>query len=358
MGSNHGGLNDGTEDRIERSLLRCLEWSQMGRHRKVLTEVERMLPRVSRHPKLEARLLIWKAQALLEMGCAERALTPASRSWDLEASPHACHLMSSVLDSLGDPEGSEEQLRLGWGLFPEATHLPVELAVFLSHQGRLPEALDTLDEVRIDDRIPDDLQVFLFGLRANLLAAMGRWAEAEEVLQEGVDLHPDSPVLEDTHDAICGARARQKAEHELAISWQQSLVDLDGGPGEVDDAILRCGAVNELSELVILAARRLWRAYLEGRGARPQAPDSWGAALLLAIQEIDGEQPSAAALARSTRCNPAGVRSVLARLRSFLKDLDPEFSALAFAAHSNPRLRGALAGTVLQEGPGDVIPFR
>ena len=66
--------------RIERALRRCLEWSRSGRHLKIITEVDRALPAIGNQPELEAQLLIWKAQALLAMGLAERAFPPASLS--------------------------------------------------------------------------------------------------------------------------------------------------------------------------------------------------------------------------------------------------------------------------------------
>jgi tetratricopeptide (TPR) repeat protein len=352
-----GGSSDTTRRRVEQSLERCLEWSRLGRHRKVVSEVDRTLPILSDHPQLEATLLIWKAQALLAMGHAERAIDPASRSWELDPSPHACHLQSNALEALGDLDGSEDLLRMGWRLFPEAVHLPVQLAVVLSDQARHPEALDILDEIEIDDRVPEDLQIFLFGMRSNLLAAMGRWAEAEEALKDGLGFHPTSQLLDDARDVLKHARRRARAEESLSISWRNGLTELDGVAGEVDDAVRRCGAVNELPELVILAARRLWRAFVEEKGPRPHAPDPWSAALILAILEIDGDRPPIVDIARSIRSNPSSVRSVLKRLREFVDSLDSEIRMRAFAALANPRLDGAPSKPHINERPADVVPF-
>lgn len=357
MVRNPRGSSDGTRRRVEKSLESCLEWSRLGRHRKVVTEVERTLPIVSDHPQLEATLLIWKAQALLAMGYPDRALPPASRSWELDPSPHACHLQSNALEALGDLDGSEKLLRMGWRLFPEAVHLPVQLAVVLSDQGRLPEALDILDEIQVDDRIPDDLQIFLFGMRSNLLAAMGRWAEAEEALRDGLGFHPESELLGDAQDALKHARRRARAVDALVASWRDGLSDLDGVAGEVDEAVVRCGAVNELPELVILASRRLWRAFVEQERPKLHAPGPWSAALILAILEIDGDRPSIASIARSVRSKPSSVRTVLSRLRDFLSSLDPEMRLRAFAAHSNPRLEGARSTQRSNERLADVVPF-
>ena len=113
MVSDARGSSDDTRRRVEKSLESCLEWSRLGRHRKVVAEVERTLSIVSDHPQLEATLLIWKAQALLAMGYPDRALPPASRSWELDPSPHSCHLQSNALEALGDLDDSEELLRMG-----------------------------------------------------------------------------------------------------------------------------------------------------------------------------------------------------------------------------------------------------
>jgi len=357
MGGNHSNGLDDTRSRVERSLERCLEWTHLGRHRKVIAEVDRILPEVEDHRQFRATLLIWRAQAHLAMGCAELALPSASMSWELEPSPHACHLQSNALEAIGDLEGTEELLRMGWQLFPDAVHLPVQLAIVLSEQARIPEALDILECIPFDDRIPEDLRVFLFSMRSNLLAATGRWAEADEVLRDGLGSHPESRLLEEAHDTLLSARRRSNAEKALAASWLEGLGEVKGVAGEVDDAIIRCSAVNELSELLCLAARRLWRAYLDNRDARPQAPDTWGVALILATLEIDGDRSSIVGMARSVGTNPSSTRAVLKRFRTFLASLDLEFKARAFAAHTNPRLDGTPTPARRDHRPANVLPF-
>jgi tetratricopeptide (TPR) repeat protein len=322
------GSSDETRRRVEQSLERCLEWSRLGRHRKVVAEVDRTLPILSNHPQLEATLLIWKAQALLAMGYPDRALPPATRSWELDPSPHACHLKSNALEALGNLEESEELLRMGWRLFPDAVHLPVQLAVVLSDQARHPEALDILDEIEVDERIP-----------------------------AGLGFHPESELLGDAQDALKHARRRARAEDALAASWRDELTVIDGVAGEVDDAIVCCGAVNELPELVVLAARRLWRAFVEQENPKLHAPDPWSAALVLAILEIDGDPRTIVTIARSVRSNPSSVRTVLSRLRNFLSSLDAEIRMRAFAAHRNPRLDGVPSTPQFNERPADVVPF-
>jgi tetratricopeptide (TPR) repeat protein len=342
--------------RIERALRRCLEWSRTGRHLKIITEVDRALPAIGDQPELEAQLLIWKAQAHLAMGDPDAAHPAASRSWDLDPSPHSCHLLSNALAAVGQPDDAEEFLKSGWDLFPDAYHLPVQLAILLADQGRHPEALDTIELLPQGAPVPTDLQVFLLGLHANLLAAVGRWGEADGVLREGRFRHPESDLLEDAHVSLGAAWERFRAHEALADSWEEGLTSLDGVAAEVDEAVMRQGSINELSKLVILGARRLWRAYLEAHQPRLQSPQPWGAALLIAILELDGAEPSIAAMARPTRAPVSTTRSALARFRRFLGELDANMARRAFAATSNPQLDESPSPKSEEEG-GIIIPF-
>jgi tetratricopeptide (TPR) repeat protein len=344
------------ESRIQRALERCLEWSQQGRHRRVLSEVERLLKIARGDRHLEAQLLIWKAQALLSMGQPDRALTAASDSWELSSSPHACHLMSTSLNAVGETDQAEELLAMGVGLFPEAIHLPVQLAMMLADQGRLPESLEVLDRVSPTTQLPDDMQVFLVGLRANLLATIGRWSEAEAVLEEGLGRHPGSELLLETHHSISLEWNRKMAEESLAESWREAMEPLDGVAAEVDEAVVHGAAMLELDELLGLAARRLWRSFHACEAVRLQSPEAWGAALVTAVLELDGFRPSAAAVARATGSNPSTLRSALRRLRRYLDDLDPGFARRAFGAVSNPRLDDQIPDP-LALTRGTVVPF-
>jgi tetratricopeptide (TPR) repeat protein len=342
--------------RIERALRRCLEWSRAGRHLKIINEVDRALPIIGDQPRLEAQLLIWKAQAHLTMGDPENAHPAAHRSWNLDPSPYACHLLSNALAAVGQPDDAEHLLKNGWELFPGAYHLPVQLAILLSDQGRHPEALDTIDLLPHGAPMPDDLQVFLLGLHANLLASMGRWGEADGVLREGRFRHPESDLLEDAHLHLGEAWSRFRARESLSDSWLAGLVELDGVAFEVDEAVIRQGSIHELPNLVVLGARRLWRAYLEIRQPRLHSPQPWGLALLVAILELDRQRPSVAAMARPSRLSEATVRSALRRFRLFLSGLDSNMAHRAFAATTNPRLDEATTASFENQG-GSVVPF-
>jgi tetratricopeptide (TPR) repeat protein len=324
---------------IEQGLMHCAEWSREGRHRRVLTEVEQMLGSAGHQPGLEAALLLWKAQALLAMGCADRALPAAMRSWELQASPHACHLIASSAHSLGDAEQAEEMLRLGWRLFSDATHLPLQLAMMLTEQGRLPEAIETLDDLPVDGgHLSPELDEFLYGLRANLLATVGRWDEAEAALEDGICDHPDSSFLLEAHDALNEAASRSRAEKRLLQSWGRTLEPLDGDLADVDNAIVRCGAILDRARIEVLAARRLWRAFARSSRTHPQAVEPWAAALLLAAAELDGRPMVISATARAIAVSAATVRRALARIRAYLETLAEEFVVRSFAVRRNPRL--------------------
>lgn len=351
------GSDSGSEiPRIERALRRCLEWSRSGRHIKIINEVDRALPAIGDQPQLEAQLLIWKAQAHLAMGDPDSAQPAASRSWHLDPSSYACHLLSNALVAVGQPDDAENLLKSGCDLFPDAYHLPVQLAILLSDQGRHPEALDTIDALPRGAPVPDDLQVFLLGLHANLLAAVGRWGEADGVLKEGRFRHPDSDLLEEAHHSLGGAWDRYRRQKTLSDSWSAGLAPLDGVASEIDDAIIEQGSLNELPRLVILAARRLWRAYFEAHHPRVQNPQPWGAALLAAILELDGVTPPVTAMARVTRTPVSTTRSALTRIRRFLGSLHSDLARRAFAAMTNPQLKEASAPSTAAES-GTVVPF-
>ncbi len=344
-------------ERVERALARCLEWSARGRHRKVLSEVERLLPLANDRGSIRARLLVWKAQALVAMGFGERALQAASQSWEIEASPHACHLIAAASASVGEDEQAEEVLRIGWGLFPSAGHLPVQLAMLLADQGRLPEALEVLDSITSPNDLPDELQVFLFGLRANLLATLGRWSEAEVMLREGLRRHPDAELLRDTRDRLLATESRMRAEEALEASWRAALDPLEGVDAEVDDALVRLGVVLEAPELVTTAARRLWRAFRVADPVRPQSPDPWAVAALVAVLELDGLQPSVASAARTVRANPSTVRAAARRVRRWINGLAPEIARRSFAAAANPRLDEPTERPPGRQRSGAVLAF-
>jgi hypothetical protein len=246
--------------------------------------------------------------------------------------------MSNALYGLGEADRCEDLLRAGCEVFPDAVHLPIQLAMVLADQGRLPEALDVLDDLPEETVLIEDLHAFVTGFRANLLATLGRWSDADAVLRDGLGRDPQSELLHSTREEIARERRRAEARGSLLRSWR-AVLDAPGGRGDdVEAAIEACGASIEESPLVVAAARRMWRAFRDADPVRPQSPEPWAAAMLLCVLELDGAAPTAAAMARATRTSADTVRSAARRGREFLAGMSPELRERAFAAEANPRL--------------------
>ncbi|HHQ48971.1 MAG TPA: tetratricopeptide repeat protein [Acidobacteria bacterium] len=341
--------------RVERLVERCADWVLQERHRKVLVEIEKILPSVHDTPELEAQLLLWKAQALLATGAPERALAVASRSWDLDASPHACYLAAEALLQLGESDRAEELLQTGCAVFPGAPHLAMALAMLLADQGRMPEALRVVEEIELSPEEPAQTHVFRAGFHANLLASMGRWDEAMAVLDATLGEHPGSELLARTREDLRNHRARMLAAATLTASWR---VELGASPPpwpDVEEEIVHLARTFEAGDLLPMAACRLSRAYAHATGVRPRQPAPWALALLLTVMKLDGEAPATAPFARAAHVSPSSVRPIRRRLDGFLADLEPEIVLRSFGCTANPRLdeppaRGDAGGTV--------VPFR
>jgi len=350
------GAGDPTALRVERLVERCAAWILQERHRKVLTEIEKVLSSVRDKPELEAQLLLWKAQALLATGAPERAWSVASRSWDLDPSPHACYLAAESLLHLGENDRAEELLEAGRSTFPAAPHLSLALVMLLADEGRIPEALRVIEDTVLSPDEPPQTEVFRAGLHANLLASMGRWDEAMEVLDATLGEHPGAELLTETRRDLNHHRWRAMAARKLAESWRAELEALPSPQPAVEDEIIRLAQVFEAGQLLPLAARRLFRAYSHATGVQPRHQSAWALALLLSIMELDGEKPSTAPFARAARISPSSVRSIRRRLGSFLATLEPGFARRSFACESNPRMEDRLPSQ--PEGHGTVVRFQ
>ena len=339
---------------VERTLEQCLQWTQLGRHRKVLSEVERTLPLARRETSLLAELLLWKAQALLNMSLPERARGAAERSWELLPSPYSCYLLASSQYASGLEDEAEETFRVGMELFPEAQHLAVHLATVLAEQGRVSEALQLFEELtEASEEAPDELQIHIIGLHANLLAVAGRWREAESLLRDGLDRFVGNELLEEALSSLLEARRYQSAVRRLESSWRQ---ELDEQPmDDLEEAVINAGMTLEASNLEILAARRLWRA-LRTVQSRPRALDAWAVALIGMVRELDGDCEPSATLARMVRASAATVRRARAAIQAYLDELEPELAHRSFAATSNVRLDESAQSTS-ESGPAAVIAF-
>ncbi len=335
---------------VRRVLSRCAELAEAGRHRKVLEEVARALPSAEGTPELEGELLIWRAQALLAMGMAGEAEVAAQSAWERMPCPQACDLVACALADLGELEEAERMLLLGDELFPEAPHLKIRLATLLTEQGRLPEALDCLEEIAPDQELDEATELFLLGLKSNILGVLGHWEQAESLLRHGLQRFPGNRLLEETGANIESVRRRSLAGDRLAELWESELTELFAfSARDVDDAIVELARELEIPRLVELAARRLWRSFLAVEQVRPRAVEAWALAVLLAVTRLDGLDVPVSPAARAVWANEGTVRQALRRVEGFLGGFDDRFARRQFAAMANPRL---------DEEPNDQSPGR
>ncbi|NOZ78007.1 MAG: hypothetical protein GXP48_02260 [Acidobacteria bacterium] len=327
-------------DKIADLLAQCEHWSELRRYRKILEAVERALPTTDDLPELRTELLIWKAHAMGAMGMPDRAYAAAAGAWELEPSSQAAHLMALALIQEGEDDHAEEILRFGLQRFPGAAHLVFQLALLMAEQGRVPEAMDLVNDIEIDAGEEDE-QVFALhvGIRANLLARMGRWDEAMQTIQGGLEAHPDIFELRRTYDTLKKQHDLHHARDHLATVWQTSLQPLhEASTAGVDASIETLGVSMELPRLVILAAQRLWRRFLDADPVQPRAHEAWAAALLASVFVIDGGSAPLSFFARYAGTSYETVRSAYRRIDTFLGRLHPEERLCAFAVRLNPQL--------------------
>ena len=348
-------------DRISDLLARCERWSELGTYRKILEAVERALPSTEEVPDLRTELLIWKAHALGAMGMPDRAYAAAADAWELGPSSQASHIMALALIHEGEDDHAEQVLRFGLQRFPNAAHLVFQLALLMAEQGRVPEAMDLINDSEIDVEGEDEPVLALHvGIRANLLARMGRWDEALQMVEKAVEAHPDISELQETYVTLKSQHDLYHAQDRLATRWQASLQPLDEDPAAgVDASIKTLGASLDLPQLVILAAQRLWRRFLDVDPAKPRAYEAWAAALLASIFALDGGSAPLSFFAHYAETSYETVRSAYRRIGAFLGRLPRNEAALAFAVRLNPQLdpdRPGFPGASAPQ-PGQLILF-
>jgi len=343
------------EKQLWNALERCGELAELGKHGAVIRTAEAALRLGGGRPELEADLLVWKAQACLELGRYEDALNAAEQAWERAPSAEASYAVGASLAELGELEEAEKMLQMGIDLFPEEPFLHLRLAMLLADEGRVPEALDHLDAID-ESSLDEESGAFLAGIRAGLLGSIGEWEAAAEVLDEGLEEFPDEDLLYATSLLIEDAQAMNEAEEALAEAWRTDLEPVEHPVAmEVDDAIVDVAASLELPELVVLAARRLWRAFFGASPIRRATPEAWAVALIVAISELDGQLLTVAPLARATGTRAEAVRRALGRIRTFLGGIESELARRRFAVATNPRLAEGRKDP--EEGGATVVRF-
>jgi hypothetical protein len=262
--------------------------------------------------QLEAQLLVWKAQALLSMGSPERALPAASASWQLSPSPHACHLKATALNAAGDSDRAEELLGMGAELYPDAIYLPVQLAMMLADQGRMPEALEILDGLRRPCSFLTTC-VFLVGLRANLLATVGRWPERDGA-REGLDRHRAQPCCWRPSTPSASSN-RQLAEEALVASWRDALALSRGRCGRGRRTRSSASARRSRSGPSSCSRQRLWRAFNDRESVR-LVSEAWRRRSDGGHGESRFQPPQLPSVA--TACSASTARAALRRVRRYI----------------------------------------
>lgn len=340
---------------VARTLKRWADWSSRGRSRRVLSEAPRHLQAVSGHPELEAPMLLWVAQAQMDVGQVEAAVESAQTSWELDPSAHATHTLAIALNLAGELPRAIQLLELGLQMHPPAFNLSLQLAMFLGEEGRVPEALDLLRDLDPDTCSEGSSAVLYYRIRAGMSAAAGCWREADEVLRSGID-RCDDPDLESARGELHAAWSRTCRSRELAAEWTDSLDELPGRLAEVDDALEDLAAAMESSDLVAAAARRLWRSLAHADPPRVRNPRTWAAACLTAVFDLDGRPSPAPVLARISGCHRSGISRARRRVQTHLEHYDTRFRLRSFAAHANPRLDEEPREAVAMDS-GSVVPF-
>ncbi len=310
-------------------------------------------------PTAKAEAFLWKAQAYLALDDPDEALAAAEEAWALSPNEETCAVAGSALAAKGDTERAEELFLLGMELFPEDPHIRLRLAIVLSEQLRIPEALEILDA--IDPETLDERgSLFYHGLKANILGLLGHWDEADETLAEGLERNPGAIVLEETGKALEHARELLAAETRLVKDWRQDLEPLeDIGADDIDRLISELTRPLGIPSVMELAARRLWRALLAASPLRPVASEAWATALLVAISRIDGEPMPVTAACRVTGASRATVHSALRKIQAYLDTLEPRFLRTQFAALTNPRLEDgrSISGEDGSQNSANVVRF-
>ena len=172
--------------------------------RAVTTEVEV----AEAHPQAEVRslvefrerrhrALIGQARDLMVAGREEEALEAVFEALRVRRDSYdALALAGTLLSMLGDPEASTLYTREAIRVAPERPDAYYDLASTMLDLGRPAEALPWLESgARLLGDRDDDLLDFLFSARIEALAELGRYEEAEALLEEARARSSDSLLL-------------------------------------------------------------------------------------------------------------------------------------------------------------------
>ncbi|RMG16249.1 MAG: hypothetical protein D6729_11095 [Deltaproteobacteria bacterium] len=141
--------------------------------------------------------LLEEARDLMVSGREEDALKSVFEALRLERDSYeALALAGTLLSMLGDPEAAALYLREAIRISPERADAYYDLASSLLDLGRAAEALPWLESgTRLLGEREDDLVDFMYSARVEALVELGRYDEAEAVLEEARRRSDDGLLL-------------------------------------------------------------------------------------------------------------------------------------------------------------------
>jgi choline-sulfatase len=231
--------------------------ARLGRYREAAAAYEEAM-RVS--PRLASSVAL--PLGLIELETGDLAQAEARAQAALPDDPGgAHHLLARVALARGNLAAAESEARLAMtdaAAWPEGAMVLAQVHV---QRSRLPQALAVLDDARarlLAQRRPPPTG--LGPLRADILARLGRFAEAEAVLREETRSHPGRAQ---TWASLAVVVALQGRSREEVHGILDSMVEANPAPGTI---LLGAKTLDFLGDKV---AGRAWRR----RAAAATAPE-------------------------------------------------------------------------------------
>lgn len=233
--------------------------ARMGRYREAAAAYEEAI-RLS--PRLAGSVALPLGLVELELGKLARAEAKARAA--LPEDPGRAHqLLARVALARGDLAAAEAQARLAMADAAVESEGAMLLAQVHVQRSQLPQALAVVDEARArvveQGRTPP---AGLGPLRADVLARLGRFAEAEAELRDGIRSFPRRAQTYATLAVVIALQGRPRVEvHEIL----ESMLKANPGP---DTILLGARTLDFLGDE---DAARAWRRKAAGTAPAPGA---------------------------------------------------------------------------------------
>lgn len=206
---------------------------------------------------------------LSRTGDADGAISQFRRALELDPENQSAHFnMASLYRQQDDLDNARQHLEMAVKLDPDDSAAQLDLAWLLLQQGEPAAALDHFERAEAGARSPADARLG----RAKALVALGRHAEAKELLVEANRLVPqDGRIARDLAQILAAAPDPSLREGENAVDLAQRVFQAQQ---TVDHAELlaqalaeagRCDEAAALQEQALESARHLEATELEPR---------------------------------------------------------------------------------------------